>query len=1085
MKRLSLWMLVVLATACCTPFASAADWPTWRCDVQRTAASAENLPDELHLQWVRDLPPVVPAWPNESRLHFDTCYEPVVAGKTLLVGSPNDGSVTAFQTENGAVQWKFFSDGPVRFAPVAWKEKVYFGSDDGYLYCRAVRDGKLLWKSRVAPADRPERWHLGNNRLISMWPVRGGPVLADGTIYAGAGLWPTMGVYVVALDAETGRLRWRNGEISYLEKVRIDHNIIKSSALSPQGYLLVVGEKLLVPNGRSMPAALDRATGKVLDYVQGYRNGDCRVTASGNYIYVGRDGVVDQRTFREVNSRWASLGKNAPGPEEYRRAHLFEATLYPYKFITGCSARSALTGSTVYDLYGGTFLACDTTHPKLSEYPFGPPSEKQTPTRWDPPLLWKAPTDLAPKQPGDSAIIRAGNRLYGHTGGSLFALDLPSGEGASPRVAWKQALHGPAAELLAADGKLFVVNGEGRIACFGPQAGSPKTYRLAVTPLVASANAAPHAADILKQTGASEGYCLLLGLGQEGLAEQLLLQSKLKLIAVDADPQRVNRLRQRLIAAGLYGSRADLFCAQPEQFSFPPYLANLIVAEYPRGDNASASRFVTKVFNVLRPYGGTAFLSAAGANVGPISNLPPGTVPIFAAPSRSDGGRKWDCPLPRAEVAQTAGAVLVRRVGALPDSAPWTHEFADAAVSYYSRDRCVRPPLAVLWYGDGPDHGFWMWHAYDTGLKPQVVGGRLFAWRSGVLTCYDAYTGRLLWTAKTDRVIRYASLADGVYVAGGNRCAVLDPATGRPLRTYPFEMEPGRAAYVTDIRVTDEVIVIAACKKSPSERGIFWDATAAVVLDRASGRTLWVRRSRESFHHHAMAAVEGTVFLIEAPSRVKVDKSPQAAKTWQPPASTIFALESRSGNARWSAAMPNDNHPEPTDSTAGIWPRDGWLGYCRELGILLAGKTNESYAFDARDGKQLWHKPIGQPPMIVCGERFLTQQGEPFDTRTGKSLGHYPWFSKGGCNYAVANEYLILFRDASASYVDQATRKKQDVFAARSGCDNSLIAADGLLNVPCFSVGCVCNYPIQTCFALVHMPGWDPVDAAAPRRDRQ
>ncbi len=34
----------------------------------------------------------------------------------------------------------------------------------------------------------------------------------------------------------------------------------------------------------------------------------------------------------------------------------------------------------------------------------------------------------------------------------------------------------------------------------------------------------------------------------------------------------------------------------------------------------------------------------------------------------------------------------------------------------------------------------------------------------------------------------------------------------------------------------------------------------------------------------------------------------------------------------------------------------------------------------------------------------------------------------------------------------------------------SLVAADGLLNMPCFSYGCVCNYPLQTSFAMRHMP---------------
>ena len=32
------------------------------------------------------------------------------------------------------------------------------------------------------------------------------------------------------------------------------------------------------------------------------------------------------------------------------------------------------------------------------------------------------------------------------------------------------------------------------------------------------------------------------------------------------------------------------------------------------------------------------------------------------------------------------------------------------------------------------------------------------------------------------------------------------------------------------------------------------------------------------------------------------------------------------------------------------------------------------------------------------------------------------------------------------------------------------LAADGVLCVPNFAVGCVCNYPNQTAFTLVHMP---------------
>jgi outer membrane protein assembly factor BamB len=973
----------------------------------------------------------------------------VAVGKTLLLGSPNDGSVTAFDTESGSRRWQFFSEGPVRFAPAVSGERAYFGSDDGRLYCLALADGKLLWKLRGAPEEKAERWHLGNNRLISFWPVRGGPVLAGDTVYFAAGLWPTMGVFVVAADAHSGKLRWRNADVSYLEKVRLDHNIFHPSGLSPQGYLVVDGDKLLVPNGRSMPAVLDRATGKLVDYIQGYRNGDCRVTVSGNYAFVGRDGVMDLRTRREVNSRWAAAGKDAPGPEQYSKAHLFEATCFPYKFFPGCTARSVLAGGAAYDLQEGVFLARDLEHAAISEYESRMMGPVLRPWRWDPPLLWQLPTGLAASKPGDSAILRAGSRLYGHTAKTLFAVDLPAGGRAQPKIAWQQPMDGAAAELLAADGKLFVVTQEGRIACFGPAPGKAKTYLPAPEPLAADDSLKPRAAEILKATGAAEGYCLLLGLGQDGLAEQLLLQSPLKLIAVDADARRVDCLRQRLSAAGLDGARAEVFCGRPEEFSFPPYLASLLVAKYPPGDAETAGRLLKRWFEVLRPYGGTAYLE-----------LPEGA---------GSGGVAAGRELPGAQLSRTAGAEIIRRAGPLPQSAPWTHEYADAALSYFSRDRRVRPPLEVLWYGDGPDHGVWTWHDYNSGIKPQVVGGRLFAQRSGQLFAYDAYTGRLLWTAKIDRVSRCASLEDGVYLAGVNRCVIYDPATGQRRRSYPFEAEPGRQAHATAIRVAGDVIAVAAAKQVPGEMGHIWEGTSLAVLDRAGGRILWTRRAQEGFHYHALALADGTLFCVESPSRVRAKKSGETSKPagpWQPPPSTLLALEARSGKTRWSAATANRNYPEPETNTAGIRDSDDWLGYCREQGILLTGKTSETSAFDARNGTPLWRKPIGGWPMILCGEKFLTQQGQPFDVRTGQRLGPALSFTKGGCNYAVANAYLMLFRDESASYIDLASGKKQDLYAVRSGCSNSLIAADGLLNVPNFAVGCVCNYPLQTSFAL-------------------
>ena len=107
------------------------DWPMWRYDAARSAASPDGIATNLTLLWSRKLPPVRPAWPldPEQRLNFDASYEPVVMGKLMFLGSQNEGSVTAYDTETGEEKWKLFTEGPVRCAPACWHGKIYIGSD--------------------------------------------------------------------------------------------------------------------------------------------------------------------------------------------------------------------------------------------------------------------------------------------------------------------------------------------------------------------------------------------------------------------------------------------------------------------------------------------------------------------------------------------------------------------------------------------------------------------------------------------------------------------------------------------------------------------------------------------------------------------------------------------------------------------------------------------------------------------------------------------------------------------------------------------------------------------------------------------
>ncbi|HUT34162.1 MAG TPA: PQQ-binding-like beta-propeller repeat protein [Planctomycetota bacterium] len=1022
---------LILSLACVVASAAiGADWPMWRGDANRSGASAEALPETLHARWMRKLALPRPAWPNEPRLHFDASYEPVVLGKALFLGSPNDATLTAYSTETGKRLWTFLAGGPVRLAPVAWGGRVCFGSDDGFLYCLDAASGALRWKARGAPDERPDRRHLGNARLISFWPVRGGPVLADGTIYFGAGLWPTLGVFVVAVEAESGRVLWRNAEANLIEKVRIDHNELSDTGLSPQGYLVVAGDLLLVPNGRSMPAVLDRKTGKVLRYIQGYRHGDCRVAAMGSLAFVGRAGAVDISTGREVGSRFGEAGDDAPKRFDVKKVHLFEGPIFPYKMQPGLSAWSALERGVVYGSQQGVFYAYDLTRPAVSEYEtklHG--THPARPWRWDLPELWKLATEHAKGKPASDALIKAGSRLYGHAGKTLLAVELPA-EGAQPKVAWQHALDGTPTSMLAADGKLFVATKEGALHCFAGEKAEMPNHPFGTAPLPKADDAwTRRTADILKASGAHEGYALVLGLGTGRLFQELLLQSNLRIIGVDADAAKVRALHERLVDAGVYGTRAELFVGDPFEFPFPPYLASLIVSE----QGFPSKAVMDRLLNALRPYGGALCLDAD----------------------------------------DVSDASVLRRDGPLPGSAAWTHECADAARSYFSKDQLVKPPLGILWYGQEGENEFWSNNDYGIGVKSQVVGGRVFAFSLPMraLFAYDAYTGRHLWKAKADPFTRFAALPDGIYVAAGDACTVLDPATGaeRVKFTYKAADEKDRKPLVSDIRVGDDTILIAVAfeKVRAIEKGL-WDSTLLVALDRKTGATLWTRRAKHRFNNNALALGGGSVFVVDSapPNQAVAPQDPKGAPKAMP--SEVLALDARTGAVRWSTAV--EHRAGGMGSWLAVRSNDDWLASCDGLGLLLAGKLGQARAFEAASGKLAWEGRVGAQPLILRGDTFVDQGGNVFDARTGGAQGSVPLSPRGGCNYAVGSQHLFYLRDRTVCYVDPLTRVRHHVRNARSGCSNSLIAADGILSVPNYTVGCVCNYPIRCSFAMVHMP---------------
>ena len=285
----------------------------WRCDAGRTAFSTHELPDRLSPLWTRVYPPRTPAWEdplNQDLMSFDAVFEPVVLDGRMFVAFNDRDKVVALDALTGRELWTFYADGPVRLAPAASQGRVYFASDDGCLYCLWADSGRLAWKFAGTPQRRRV---LGNSRLISAWPARGGPVIRDGVVYFAASIWPFMGTFIHALDAATGKVIWTNDGTG-ADYIKQPHDAPAFAGVAPQGALVATEKVLLVPGGRSIPAAFERATGRLLYFriaESGKGTGGSTVMADEKQFFVHTRGQ-GTRAHDLTTGKKASFAPNEP-----------------------------------------------------------------------------------------------------------------------------------------------------------------------------------------------------------------------------------------------------------------------------------------------------------------------------------------------------------------------------------------------------------------------------------------------------------------------------------------------------------------------------------------------------------------------------------------------------------------------------------------------------------------------------------------------------------------------------------------------------------------------------------------------------
>jgi|GEM_PF-889910 len=233
-----------------------ADWCSFRHNSSANATTPAAIAPEGYAMWRYPSQPVEkPGTYVLGHPWQATLTAPVTADGLIFYGS-SDGSVIALEESSGELLWKAYTSGAVRFPPTVYQGRVLVGSGDGWLYNFAARTGHLEWRFRVAPVERKIPVY-GN--LLSTWPAASGVLVEDGVAYVAAGILNYDGIYVYALDAESGKIKWQNNHSGHLlAEAR--------TGASVQGHLLLHDGKLYLAGGTSLsPVVYDIATGKCLN----------------------------------------------------------------------------------------------------------------------------------------------------------------------------------------------------------------------------------------------------------------------------------------------------------------------------------------------------------------------------------------------------------------------------------------------------------------------------------------------------------------------------------------------------------------------------------------------------------------------------------------------------------------------------------------------------------------------------------------------------------------------------------------------------------------------------------------------------
>ncbi len=1067
------FVLVWVTCALCAA-ALAEDWPTYNHDNARSGVVKEALQPGLHEVWRFE--PVhrpEPAWPGPAKqnywhrlsglhgaVNYDRAYHVAVAADRVFFGSSADDKVYCLNATDGSVRWAFFTEGPVRLAPTVVGKRVYAGSDDGVVYCLDRADGRLLWRYRPVEAD----YRLpGNGRIMSLWPIRTGVVVQDETAYFCAGLFPTQGAYLCAVDARTGVLRWK-------EKIDI----------SPQGYMLATAKHLFVPTGRTGPAMFDRSNGRHAGNVSSPGGTFALITDDGLVSGPGRGegavGISDTGSKKSM-ATFEGLRMIARGEMAYIQSHqeiqAFNRTRY-LEFtaqIGSAGARQKEIEKKLKRLNkeNDEELVDELTRELAEIKAKTTDLNKQAKACF----LWKQRSQYS------HSMIMAGDVLFLGGQDSIAAVRT-----ADAKQIWTGTVTGKAMGLAVADGRLYVSTDTGTIHCFGSKEANKRSHtQLADTSFFETGSAnriyANAAKLILDKTHIRQGYCLVLDSGEGRLAYQLAKNTDLKIICVEKDRKKVDASRQALDRAGLYG-RVVVHHITSDKLPYADYFANLIVS-----DKTLATGLLppdpVEVFRLLRPEGGAVFL-------GTRTNITESKLRTWA--DRSNAAN--------ATVINEGGLWVNIVRGKLAGAGEWTHLHADPSNSACSNDQLVKGSMQLQWFGPpGPRD---MIDRHHRNVAPLYKDGRIFVPGDNVVWAVDAYNGTVNWQKAIPGSRRLGVFLDSgsmavdsrfLYVAVDDECRVYNVESGELSAVHKVpKIVGGRKYHWGYMACVKKLLVASAHKAKASYTETSYEGDKALwyrnmklvtsdylfAVDHLSADTRWTYKGGAVLDTTITIGGNRVYFVETTSPRAMADTSGKmpVAELFDGGDQNLVALDLQSGNVIYRKKLDVGMIQEPV-----------YLNYADEILVFSGSNLVDKhvhyyyYAFAAATGQARWqadhnselptdggHGEYNRHPTIVG--HIVYAWPYAYDLKSGTKVEGWKFNRQGhGCGAISASAEALFWRGHNPWMYDLApgggpVRLNK---ATRPGCWINIIPAGGLVLIPEASSGCTCGYPLQTSLA--------------------